>query len=87
VDLEKKGDAQVITVKGKAPSSGWKAEIKALPVTESSTREFELVGLPSEASSGAELEAFTLTRTERFDGKVEQVLVHSADGATVVPLK
>ena len=87
VDIERRGDAHVITVKGRLPSSGWKAEIKALAVTESATREFELVGLPAEGTSGLSEDTFTLSRTERFDSKVEQVLVDSADGATVVPLK
>lgn len=87
VDLDRQEGKHVITVKGKAPSAGWKAEIKPLPGTESATREFELVGLPPEGTRDQSVDTITLTRTESFDGKVEQVLVHSADGATVVPLK
>ena len=88
VDLEREEGKHRITVKAKAPSPGWRAEIKALPVTEPATREFEIVGLPPEKAeaAGEALAELTVTRLETFDAKVEQVVVDSADGATVLPL-
>lgn len=84
VDLKPDAGNYVLEAQATVPSSGWKVEIRPLPVTSPSAREFEVVGLaPATAASGSPT-LVTASLVVDLDAKVEQVAVYDEDDATLL---
>jgi hypothetical protein len=83
VDLKPEGGSYVLEAQASVPSSGWKVEIRPLPVTSPSAREFEVVGLaPVTAKGSPTLVSASLVVS--LDAKVEQIAVYDEDDATLL---
>ena len=83
VDLKPGAGSFVLEAQASVPSPGWKVEIRPLPVTSPSAREFEVVGLAPAAGKGSPT-IVTASLVVSLDDKVEQVAVYDEDDATLL---
>jgi len=80
--LESKDGKQVLNVKVKTAGPGWKLEVRPLPGTDPSVREFEVVGSIPEGKKAGALEERTVTSPVDLGEKPDlPVLVHGAGAA------
>jgi hypothetical protein len=84
VDLKPEAGTYRLEAQASVPSAGWKVEIRPLPVTVPSAREFEVVGLaPAAGASGAPTLVVASIVVD-LDAAVEQVAVYDEDDATLL---
>jgi hypothetical protein len=83
VDLKPEGGSYVLEAQASVPSSGWKVEIRPLPVTSPSAREFEVVGLAPVTAKGSPT-LVNASLVVSLDAKVEQIAVYDEDDATLL---
>jgi hypothetical protein len=93
VDLRPAAGSYLLEALASVPS-GWKVEIRPLPVTVPTAREFEVVGLAPAIAAGATPFPHGPTPTVvaaslvvDLDAKVEQVAVYDEDDATLLSLQ
>lgn len=84
-DIENWQGRQLLVVKTRTPSVGWKVVLEELPGTDSTAREFVLLGTAPEKPQGAEPQVRTVVHLETFGSNVEQVVIYGEQDVLVLP--